>query len=210
ETEEDHDMKKTWTAVAIGFGLILAAGPALADGELHIFNWGDYTNPDMIKKFEAKYNIKVTQTDYDSNDAMLAKVKAGGSGFDIVVPSSYVIPSMISDGLLAQTEPSKMDNFKNMRPEFVHVYWDDGRHYTVPWQWGTTGISVDTAKYKGDINTWSLLFDTPDELKGKVNVVPEMADVINAVSFYIGKEPCSSDKDTLKKINDVLVAAKPN
>lgn len=203
-------MKKTWTAVAIGFGLALAAGPALADGELHIYNWGDYTSPDMIKKFETKYNIKVTLTDYDSNDAMLAKVKAGGSGFDIVVPSSYVIPSMISDGLLAATEPNKMDNFKNVRPEFVHVYWDDGRHYTVPWQWGTTGISVDTAKYKGDINTWALLFNTPDELKGKVNVVPEMADVINAVSFYLGKEPCSSDKDTLKQINDTLVAAKPN
>jgi spermidine/putrescine transport system substrate-binding protein len=207
-------MKKTWTAVAIGFGLalapVLAIGPALADGELHIFNWGDYTSPDMIKKFEQKYNVKVTLTDYDSNDAMLAKVKAGGSGFDIVVPSSYVIPSMVSDGLLAKTEPNTMENFKNMRPEFVHVYWDDGRHYTVPWQWGTTGISVDTAKYKGDINTWALLFDTPDELKGKVNVVPEMADVINAVSFYIGKEPCSSDKETLKKINDVLVAAKPN
>jgi spermidine/putrescine transport system substrate-binding protein len=202
-------MNRTLAVAIAGLGLAFAAGSALADGELHIYNWGDYTSAEMIKKFETTYNIKVTLTDYDSNDAMLAKVRAGGSGFDIVVPSSYVIPSMINDGLLAKTEPNAMDNFKNLRPEFVNVYWDSGRHYTVPWQWGTTGISVNTEGYKGDINTWALLFNPPDELKGKINVVPEMADVINAASFYLGQQPCANDKDSLKKINDLLVGAKP-
>ncbi|HEY4161743.1 MAG TPA: extracellular solute-binding protein [Dongiaceae bacterium] len=202
-------MKRIVTAAVVGLGLAFAAGDALADGELHIFNWGDYTNPDVIKKFEQAYNVKVTLDSYDSNDQMIAKIKAGGSGYDIVVPSSYVIPSMVKDGLLAPTEPDQMENFKNMRPEFVHVYWDDGRHYTVPWQWGTTGISVNTDLYKGPADSWALLFNPPDELKGKINVVPEMGDVMNAVSFYLGLPVCSDKKEDLQKINDTLIAAKP-
>jgi spermidine/putrescine transport system substrate-binding protein len=201
-------MTLTTKLAALGLAAILGAAGAQADGELHIFNWGDYTNPELLKKFEAQYNIKVTLSDYDGNDSMLAKVKAGGSGYDIVVPSSYVIPQMIKDGLLAKTEPNNMENFKNMDPEFVNVYWDDGRHYTVPWQWGTTTISVNTDLYKGPINSWTLLFAPPEELKGKINVVPDMGEVMNAVSFYLGVPLCSDSKDDLKKINDTLMEAK--
>jgi spermidine/putrescine transport system substrate-binding protein len=91
-----------------GAGLAFSTGAALADGELHIYNWGNYTSPEMIAKFEKTYNVKVTLDDYDSNDQMLAKIKAGGSGYDIVVPSSFVIPQMIKDGLLAKTEPDQI------------------------------------------------------------------------------------------------------
>ena len=195
------------TGLAAGIGFAAAAA---AEGELHIYNWGNYTNPDLIKKFEQTYDVKVTLGDYGSNDEMLAKVKAGASGYDIVVPTSYMIPTMIESGLLARTEPAGMENFKNMRPEFIDVYWDSGRHYTVPWQWGTTGISVNTDAYKGDIDTWAIIFDPPEELKGKINVVPEMTDVMNAASFYLGQPSCSADKEHLKKISDLLAAAKPH
>ena len=94
----------------------------------------------MIKKFEEKYKIKVTVTDYDSNDTALAKVRAGGHGFDIVVPSANVMPIWISEGLLLETRPDQMENFKNVDPKWVDVPFDKGRHYTVPWQWGTTGV----------------------------------------------------------------------
>jgi spermidine/putrescine transport system substrate-binding protein len=201
-------MSRFLKAALVGFGVMAGASSAMADGELHIYNWGNYTSPDAISKFEKQYNVKVTLDSYDSNDQMLAKIKAGGSGYDIVVPSGYVIEQMIKDGLLEKTEPNQMENFKNMRPEFVDVYWDKGRHYSVPWQWGTTGIAVNTDVYKGDINTWGILFDTPPELKGKVNVVPEMIDVINAASFYLNIPLCSDKKEDLKKINDLLVKAK--
>jgi spermidine/putrescine transport system substrate-binding protein len=203
-------MKMITRFLLAGAGLAFGVGPALADGELHIFNWGDYTNPDLITKFEKTYNVKVTLDTYDSNDAMLAKVKAGGSGYDIVVPSSFIIPQMIKEGLLAKTEPNKMDNFKNMRPEFVSIYWDNGRNYTVPWQWGTTSVAVDTAVYGGDINTWAILFNPPAELKGKINVEPEMTDVLNAASYYLGIPICSGKKEDLKKLNETLIEAKKN
>jgi spermidine/putrescine transport system substrate-binding protein len=201
-------MGKLLQAALIGLGVTAGAGSALADGELHIYNFGNYTSPEMVSKFEKTYNVKVSVDSYDSNDQMLAKVKAGGSGYDIVVPSSYIVPAMIQDGLLAKVEPNQMPNFKNMRPEFVNVYWDEGRHYSVPWLWGTTGVTVNTDAYKGDVDTWGIVFDTPAELKGKVNALPEMTDVITAASFYLGQKTCSADKADLKKINDLLMKAK--
>ena len=77
----------------------------MAEGELNFFNWGNYTNPKLIEKFEAEHNVKVTVSDYDSNDSMLAKVKAGGHGYDIVVPSDYMVKVMIDEGLLLETKP---------------------------------------------------------------------------------------------------------
>jgi spermidine/putrescine transport system substrate-binding protein len=201
-----------WKLAAALFALTISvfAGNANAEGELHIFNWGDYTSPDLIKKFEQAYNVKVTVTDYDSNDTALAKIKAGGHGFDIVVPSAHVVPIWIEEGLLLETRPDQMENFKNMDPKWVDVPFDPGRHYTVPWQWGTTGMLVNTKFYSGDPNTSAIFMDPPDELKGRINVVPEMTDVMHLAIRYVGGEPCTGDREILKKVRDKLVAAKPS
>lgn len=191
-----------------------AAAPAAAipaGGELNIYNWGNYTNPKLIEKFEKEFSVKVTVTDYDSNDVALAKIKAGGHGFDIVVPSHNFVPIFIAEGLLLETKPNEMPNFKNMDPKWVDIEFDKGRNYTVPWQWGTTGVTVNDKAYKGDINTWAVIFDTPDELKGKVNVVPEMNDIIAGALAYKGFDPkCNGNKEELKQVRDVLMAAKPD
>ena len=203
-------MNRKLTGAVFAAAMIATAGSAAAEGELNIFNWGDYTSPELIKKFEDKYNIKVTITDYDSNDTALAKVRAGGHGFDIVVPSASVIPIWIGEGLLLETRPDQMENFKNVDPKWADVPFDPGRHYTVPWQWGTNGILVNTKFYNGDPNTSAIFLDTPDELKGKVNVVPEMAEIMQLAIKYVGGETCTGDKDILKKVRDKLMAAKAN
>ena len=77
---------KLTACVSILLAMLALTMPVAAEGELHIYNWGNYTNPELIKKFEETYKVKVTITDYDSNDTALAKIKAGGHGFDIVVP----------------------------------------------------------------------------------------------------------------------------
>ena len=201
----------TWKLKSLTAALALCAGVATAqaDGELHIYNWGNYTSPDLIKKFEKTYNVKVTLTDYDSNDTALAKVRAGGHGFDIVVPSANFIPVWVKEGLLLESRPDQMENFKNMDPRWVDVPWDPGRHYSVPWQWGTSGPVVDTAIYKGDINTNAIWLDPPAELVGKIDVVPEMNDVMYAAIKYVGGKWCTDDKAVLKKARDTLKAAKP-
>ena len=203
-------MKKLLGAAVSAAAMLFAASSAMAAGELHIYNWGDYTNPELIKKFEKQYDVKVTLDDYDSNETMLSKVRAGNTGYDIVVPSDYTVKIMVDEGLLEQTEPSKMDNFKNMRPEFVDIYWDNGRHFTVPWQFGTTNFTVDTNKYKGDINTLGILFNPPDELKGQINMLDDISSVMHAAERYAGVMRCTADKAELKKVNDVLLAAKPS
>jgi len=195
-------------ALIVCLGVTLFGSAARAEGELHIYNWGDYTSPEMLKNFEKTYDVKVTLDTYDSSEEMLAKIAAGGTGYDVVVAISYIVPGMVEKDLVMKTEPSQMPNFKNMRPEFVNVSWDDGRHYSVPWQWGTTGISVNTDLYKGTADSWSLIFNPPAELKGQINVVPEMSDVMNAASFYLGLPLCSDKTEDLKKINDTIVEAK--
>ena len=108
-------MKHILVAAAVAsFGVT----PSLAQ-ELNIYNWGNYTNPKLIEKFEAETGIKVTITDYDSNDTALAKVKAGGHGFDVVVPSATYVPIWVGEGLLAETRPDQMENFKNVDPATV-------------------------------------------------------------------------------------------
>jgi len=194
------------TAV-FGFGL-LAAANAHAEGQLNIYNWGNYTSPEMIKKFEDTYKIKVTITDYDSNDTALAKVRQGGHGFDIVVPSSSVMNVWINDGLLLESRPDQMSNFKNIDDRWVDVPFDPGRHYSVPWQWGTTGLTVNTSAYKGDINTSAIFLDPPKELVGKINVVPESSDVLALAIYYEGGTQCTDDKTVLRKVRDKLVEAK--
>jgi spermidine/putrescine transport system substrate-binding protein len=203
-------MKNWLLGMTAVVALTAGALPALADGELHIYNWGDYTNPKLIEKFEKQFNVKVTLDDYDSNETMLSKVRAGETGYDIVVPSDYTVKIMVDEGLLEKTEPSSMENFKNVDPKFVNVYWDDGRHYSVPWQFGLTTYAVDTAKYKGPMDSIGLLFNPPDELKGKINMLDDMNSVIHAAERYAGVARCSGDKADLKKVNDILQAAKPN
>ncbi|WP_274628139.1 extracellular solute-binding protein [Arvimicrobium flavum] len=201
----------TWKlkAATAAASLFVFAGAASAEGELNIFNWGDYTNPELIKKFEEAYKVKVTVTDYDSNDTALAKVRAGGHGYDIVVPSANYVPIWVNEGLLLEARPDQMENFKNVDERWVNVPWDEGRRYTVPWQWGVSGIGVNSKVYGGDINTSAIWLDPPAELVGKINVEPEMTDVLFATIRYFGGEWCTDDKELLKKVRDKLVEAKP-
>ncbi|MBK0328037.1 extracellular solute-binding protein [Rhodobacteraceae bacterium F11138] len=190
--------------------LSLMAGTALAEGELNIYNWGNYTSPEMIEKFEEETGIDVTVTDYDSNDTAMAKVMAGGHGFDIVVPSGSYVPIFIEEGLLMESKPNELENFKNVDPRWVDVEFDPGRNYTVPWLWGTVGVTVNTSVYGGDINTSAIIMDPPDELKGKINALPEMIDVVSMAIRFVGGERCTTDMEVLKKARDTLLEAKPH
>ena len=191
-------------------GLLLGStGMAFAEGELQLFNWGDYTNPELIKKFEAETGIKVTITDYDSNDAALAKIEAGGAGFDLVVPSANYVQIYVEKGLVQELDLSKLANHGNIAPEWMDVAYDPGRKFSVPWQWGSTGVAVNKTAYSGDINTSAIFMDPPEELVGKVNVTPEMNDVLSLAIMYEGGEPCTEDTEILKKVRDALLEAKP-
>ena len=199
-------MKIHLSALALLLG---TAGAAFAEGELQLFNWGDYTNPELIKKFEAETGIKVTITDYDSNDTALAKIEAGGAGFDLVVPSANYVQIYVEKGLAQELDLTKFSNHGNIAPEWMDVAYDPGRKFSIPWQWGSTGVAVNKTAYSGDINTSAIFMDPPEELVGKVNVTPEMNDVLSLAIMYMGGEPCTEDTEVLKKVRDKLLEAKP-
>ena len=188
-----------------------SATAAQADGVLNIYNWGNYTNPELIEQFTRDTGIQVTITDFDSNDTALARVRQGGHGFDIVVPTHSYVQTWIQEGLLQPLDPAIVTDRNNIAPQWRDVDFDPGREYTVPWQWGTTGILVNTSVYHGDINTADIVLNPPPELDGRINVIPEMSDVM-AIAIYAagGDSVCTTDMDVLRRARDTLMAAKPH
>lgn len=201
-------MKKLtgWAAAA----LLGSTAIASAEGVVNLYNWGNYTPPDLLERFTAETGIRVTLTDFDSNDTALARIRQGGHGFDIVVPSDTYIPTWISEGLIQPLDPEMVTDRGNIAAQWLDVPFDEGRAYTVPWAWGTTGVIVDTSVYDGDINSFGLIIDPPAELQGRINVIPEMSDVMAMTIYYHGGERCTDDRDILRAVRDTLVAAKPH
>ncbi|WP_299416002.1 extracellular solute-binding protein [uncultured Sulfitobacter sp.] len=189
--------------------LVASSFAAMAEGQLNLYNWGNYTSPEMIAKFTEETGIEVTITDYDSNTTALTKVEAGGAGFDLVVPSGNYVPVFARKGLIQELDHSRIPNIGNIAPQWRDVEWDEGRKFSVPWQWGSVGIAVNTSVYSGDVNTSELFLNPPDELVGKINIVPEMTDVMNMAIFNVGGEACTEDLTVLREVRDKLVAAKP-
>ncbi len=199
-------MLKTLTAVAV---VLAGSTAAFADGVLNLYNWGNYTSPEMIKKFEDTYKVKVTITDYDSNDTALAKISAGAAGFDLAVPSAGFVKVYADKGLITKLDMTKLPNHKNIAAQWMNVEWDMGREWSVPWQWGATGVSVNTKDYSGPADSSAIFLDPPKELAGKINIIPEMGDVLALTTLYEGGTICSEDPAVMKKVRDALIAAKP-
>ncbi len=189
--------------------LALTAGAgAQAQEVLNFYNWGNVTPPELIEKFEAETGIRVTVTDYDSNDTALARIRQGGHGFDLVVPSNNYVQVWIDEGLVQPLDRTVVTNISNIDPQWLDVDFDPGRDYSIPYFWGTTGLIVNTSVYDGDPHTAAVIFDPPEELRGKINVVPEMNDIMTMAIRYHGGEQCSGDMDLLRQVRDTLMDAR--
>ena len=123
-------------------------------------------------------------------------------------PSANFIPIWIKEGLVQQTNVFEMENFKNVKEEWRDPPWDPGRKYSSPWLWGTAGPVVASKYYDGDVDTSAIWLDPPEELRGKINVAPEMNDVMYAAIRYMGGEWCSDDRELLKSVLDQMLYAK--
>lgn len=206
--------KKTGSLQLAGVLVLLSlfvVAPAMAAEKkpvLKLYNWGNYTNPILVEKFEKETGIDLIVGGFDSNETMLAKIQAGGSGYDLAVPSDYMVAILRKEGLLQKIDKTKLPNFTHVEPRWFDVYWDEGREYSVPWNWGTTAFAVNTNKYKGDIHTLKILFDPPPSLSGRINMLDDMNEVINAGLRYLGYPRCNSNKDELREVYYLLKNAK--
>jgi spermidine/putrescine transport system substrate-binding protein len=185
------------------------ASPAFAEGELKVYHWFEYIPEDLVQKFEAETGIDVTIDTYDSNEAMLAALKAGKLGqYDVAVPADFMVGIMSADGMLDSYTPEEMPNKGNIAPQWLDVPFDPGRTQSIPYQWGSTSFAVNRDAYTGDISSLATLFDPPPELSGKINVLDSQNEVLILGSLYLGIPQCTQDREQLKALNDMLLNAK--
>lgn len=200
-------MKIITTSLA---GLLLSTSSAFAEGELFLYNWTDYTAPDLIEKFESETGISVTLDTYDSNETLLAKLQSGATGYDIVVPSHNFVEIFVSEGLLQAINASELANAANLNAAFTSPSWDANNTYTVPWQWGTTSYTVNTDVFGGDINTYAVLFQPPTELQGKIGMFKSPDEVISMAQISLGLPLCSENPEEMQQVLELLMAQKPH
>lgn len=191
-------------------GLLVATG-AQAEGELFLYNWSNYIPPELLSQFEEETGITVNLDVYDSNETMLAKLQAGAAGYDVVVPSGYMVKIMIDEGLAEAINTGEMENFANVMSPHDDPPFDPGRVYSAPYMWGTTGLTYDSARLDEPLpESWSSFFDPPEALQGQIAALNDQVEVYNAAAYYLGVSKCTENVDEAQQILELLEAQKPH
>jgi len=210
---------KLATGAACAALLFAAAAHAAEDKVLNVYNWSDYIAEDTIAGFEKETGIKVNYDVYDSNETLEAKLLAGRSGYDLVVPSANFIAAQIKAGIFRKLDRARLKNWGNLDAKIVKRLeaQDPGNQFAAPYLWGTTGIGYNVEKVKarlGDlpIESWDLIFKP--ELAKKladcgVALLDSPTDVFDTARNYLGLKPTSEGEDDLKKAEALLRKARP-
>ena len=180
-------------------------------GELHIYTWSDYLSPDVIAGFENALGVKVVVDTFDSNEAMYAKLKAGGTGYDIITPSSYQIDTMVKEGMVERLDPARIPNVKrNFDPSFASQVLDPSFAYSVPYAVTYTGFMYlkDKVPAGEDGLSWAVLGDSA--LKGRITFLDDLREVIGAGLMYLGYDINSTDPAQIDAAVEQVLKWKPN
>lgn len=198
------------TVCLVGLAQFALAASQKGSGEVVVYNWSDYIPEELLKEFEQETGIKVVYSTYESNEAMLAKLKLlKGKTYDVVCPSTYFIPQMIADGLLAELDHSKLPNFKLMDPRLIHHAFDPQNKYSVPYMWGTCGLIVNTKYVKGaKVDSWKDMLRP--EFKNRVMLSDDPRDTIGIALMAFGYSPNSKNEAEIKKAFDFLHKLRPS
>ena len=177
--------------------------------QLFLFNWGNYIDPELIKEFEAETGIQVVYETFDSNDAMEAKLKQGGTRYDLVFPSESSITKLVNQNLLQKLDHSKIKGLENISSFLLNSPVDQGNQYTIPYFWGTVGIMVNT-KYidPESIQTWGDLWK--GEFKNKLLVLDGNREALGMALQSLGYSLNSKNETELKAAEEKLKELKSN
>ncbi|MCA0997513.1 polyamine ABC transporter substrate-binding protein [Alloyangia pacifica] len=200
-------------------GLALAAAAAHAD-EVRVYNWSDYIDESLLEKFEEETGIDLIYDVFDSNEVLETKMLAGGSGYDVVVPTGTFLQRQIAAGAFQKLDKSKLPNIENMWDVISErtAKYDPGNEYAINYMWGTTGIGVNVPKVKeilgedAPIDSWDLVFK-PENMEKLaecgVYFLDAPSEMIPAALQYIGEDPDSHDPDVIAKAEDVYMPIRP-
>ncbi|HEX2290894.1 MAG TPA: extracellular solute-binding protein, partial [Pseudonocardiaceae bacterium] len=148
------------------------AGPRRREQTLNIYNWSDYIDEKTVPLFQAWTNIRVNYDVYSSNEDLLAKLRAGPTNYDIIVPTNQFIPTYRRLGLLQPLRQELIPNLANLDKAFVETDYDPGNKYTIPWQWGTTGLGYNTKRMPGGkLDSWTALYEPNPSLGGRLSIL---------------------------------------
>ena len=209
---------------ALSLAAVPLAAQAQAGGSktLNILNWADYIAPDTIANFEKETGIKVKYDNFDSNETLFARLVAGKTGYDIVVPGAHFAKKAIEGGLLLPLDRAKLPNWKNLDPALLEklAEADAGNKHLVNWLWGFVTIGINSAKVKAALgstpmpaNPLDLIFkpEYASKLKGcGVHVLDSASEIVPVAMLYAGKDGFSSNVKDYDAARDVLKAARPN
>ncbi|NUH66801.1 polyamine ABC transporter substrate-binding protein [Sulfitobacter sp. S0837] len=203
---------------SVALATVMAA--AASAETVRVYNWSDYIDESLLEKFEKETGIELVYDVFDSNEVLETKMLAGGSGYDVVVPSGTFLQRQISAGAFQKLDKSKLTNIDNVWDviaERVSKY-DPGNEYAINYMWGTTGIGVNVDKVKealgedAPLDSLALIFE-PENMKKLqdcgVHFLDAPVEMIPAALAYIGEDPDAQDPETLKKAEPVLSAVAP-
>lgn len=208
--------------VALACGLL--ARPALAQEEdkvLNIYNWSDYIAEDTLANFEKETGIKVRYDNFDNNEIVHAKLVAGKTGYDVVVPSSYWAKLQADGGLLMKLDKNKLPNYKNLDPALLEqlAKLDPGNQYQVNWLWGYTTVGINVEKVKAALgstpmpdNVWDLVFKPEYISKLKscgVSFLDSATEIVPAALHYLGKPAYSRNLADYAGVTPLLKSIRP-
>jgi len=180
------------------------------EGTVNLYNWQSYINPDNVKAFEQQFGQKVTQDFYVSNEDLLAKIQAGAKGYDVVVPTGYMVEIMAKQGLLYKLVKDHLPNFKNVDARFTNLAFDPDNQYSVPKDWGTTGFGYRTDLLPS-MASWADFWQVATtKASGKVTVLDGQNEVIGSSLKMLGYSYNSVDPTQLNHAKDKLLQLKPH
>jgi spermidine/putrescine-binding protein len=178
---------------------------------LRIFIWEEYIDPDIYRLFEQEFGAKVIEDTYGGNDDMRAKLQAGGAGYDLVVPSDYMVTLLKKDGLLLPIDLSRIPNLMHLAARFRDPTYDPGHRYSVPYQWGITGIAYHKSQVIPPPTHWANLFDPAwiEPYTNRISMLNDMREVIGAALVSRGYPPETADPQHLAQAQASLRQQKP-
>jgi putrescine transport system substrate-binding protein len=208
--------------VAAAVVLVAIAGGAAAQKErvVNFYNWSDYIDPTVLDDFSRETGIKVRYDTFDSNDTLEAKLLAGKSGYDVVVPTGYFLARQIAAGIFQKLDKSKLPNLANVWPEIASrlVSYDPGNQYAVNYMWGTTGIGYNVKAARemlgetASVDSWADVFEPAKIARFKdcgIHLLDSSDDIMPAALHYLHLDPNSSEPGDLQKAADLLLKIRP-
>ncbi|MEA5040144.1 MAG: spermidine/putrescine ABC transporter substrate-binding protein [Clostridiaceae bacterium] len=204
-------MKKVLCFVlALSALLTLAAGCSGAGeskGVVNVYNWGEYIDESIFTDFEKQTGIKVNYKTYQSNEQLYSVLSLGGSDYDVIIPSDYMVSRMIDEGMLEKLDFTNIPNFENVDGQYKNLAYDPTNEYSVPYMWGTVGLIYNTSVITDDIDSWSALFD--EKYSGQILQFDNSRDAFATALLYLGYDVNTTDPSQIEEAYELLVKQKP-